>query len=582
MARAVERGTEGVTDALPEFRSPSMMKMFQLLLCVILSSCSFTEQGAEQSTRLAEVKFSVTHVISSASPLIGAERAEGWTRFEQQSGDRKVYVSSSEGHDSWEGLIPSRPLRSIEAAKKLLRSNHADQLLLKRGDRFDESLGQWKLSGRSAREPMVISSYGSGTERPTLELENASGIVTHGGGGSPSEINHVAIVGIHFRALRPEGQGEETGVSWHQPSRNFLIEDCVFECFSTGLVLQAIGGRHKNMQVRRSVVVDSFNTTGGNPQGIYVVLCDGVLIEECVFDMNGWNPDIQGAGADIYSHNLYIDTNNSALVVRGNIIARGASHGVQLRCGGVAEDNLFLRNSIALMMAGRSGPGRESALARDNVFLEAKNIDEETPRGWGIDFNNVLSGEIAGNILVSHGTGELPLPLMLDGIGNGHYVHNVEVRENIFYGWRGGIRFTGNKGSLENIVFRDNTVHSNGTLGPLFEVSALAESGAVRFGANSLRGPGKNGGGVVLVDGREEELEVWALRHGMQLPEAEPTSFLDPQRSVSEWNVQRGGDDSFDAFMAQARLQSKSLWHEELTAVVINAWIREGFADSSQ
>ena len=67
--------------------------------------------------------------------------------------------------------------------------------------------------------------------------------------------------------------------------------------------------------------------SAAHPQGLYAYAVDGLLIEENVFDHNGWNEAVPGAGADIYSHNLYIDNDNTGVVVRGNIIANGPRTG---------------------------------------------------------------------------------------------------------------------------------------------------------------------------------------------------------------------------------------------------------------
>lgn len=549
-----------------------MMRSTLVLALGLASSCSVPRESTATSVAASDVRFEVVLKLPEPGARIGSGSEDGWSSFDKLH-ENTIYVSSSEGSDRYTGETPAQPVRTIAEGMKRLRDGRADWLLLKRGDRFEEGFGQWRKSGLSADAPMVIGSYGEAEERPLLLLEDDSGIVTHGGGGSPPGIDHIALVGIHFRALRPRGEGEATGISWHQPSTNFLIEDCVFESFSTGIVIQPIGGRHQNIQLRRSVIVDSFNTTGGNPQGIYVVGSDQVLIEECVFDGNGWKPDFPGAGADIYSHNLYIDTDNSGLIVRGNIIASGASHGIQLRCGGLCEDNLLLRNSIALMMAGRAGPKAESAVARNNVILEGKNIDDANPRGWGIDFNNVVSGEMTGNIVAHLGEGDFPVSILLDGNGTGKHVHNLLVKENLIYAWNGAMQIPGGGDSLGNIRVQANRFHFTESKHPAVELSHLAASGEVTFSENEFSIDGRSG--WVDSAGKRHDLAAW-LRGG-QGTLVESPRFVDPERSVAKWNALQGGDSSHEAFLAEARKQSRANWRSEYRARAVNAWIREGF-----
>ncbi|MFN0244454.1 MAG: hypothetical protein ACKVWV_16320, partial [Planctomycetota bacterium] len=92
----------------------------------------------------------------------------GWTSIDASADTRRVYVSASAGDDDASGLSPSAPKRTIAAGKALLRHGFPDWLLLRRGDTWHESLGQWKKSGRSAEEPMLVMSYGDAPARPLL------------------------------------------------------------------------------------------------------------------------------------------------------------------------------------------------------------------------------------------------------------------------------------------------------------------------------------------------------------------------------------------------------------------------------
>lgn len=61
--------------------------------------------------------------------------SSGWTVFVPSSDTRTIYVSSSTGNDSNNGLSESTPKRTIAAGKSLLRNGYPDWLLLKCGDR---------------------------------------------------------------------------------------------------------------------------------------------------------------------------------------------------------------------------------------------------------------------------------------------------------------------------------------------------------------------------------------------------------------------------------------------------------------
>src|SRR6266478_762988 len=96
----------------------------------------------------------------------------GWTVFTPSSGTRTIYISNSSGNDSNSGLSQSTPVKTIAKGVSLLRDGYPDWLLLKKGDAWtNEVLGNpIAVSGRSAAEPMLISSYGSGA-RPLLKTD---------------------------------------------------------------------------------------------------------------------------------------------------------------------------------------------------------------------------------------------------------------------------------------------------------------------------------------------------------------------------------------------------------------------------
>ncbi len=54
-------------------------------------------------------------------------------------------------------------------------------------------------------------------------------------------------------------------------------------------------------------------------------------------------------------------------------------------------------------------------------------------------------------------------------------------------------------------------------------------------------------------------------------------SYVDPDRTIETYLSSIGYATDMDSFAAEARKQSKFHWREELTAITINAYIREGF-----
>ena len=55
-------------------------------------------------------------------------------------------------------------------------------------------------------------------------------------------------------------------------------------------------------------------------------------------------------------------------------------------------------------------------------------------------------------------------------------------------------------------------------------------------------------------------------------------AFVDPDRSVATYNAMLGGSESLEAFMLEARQQSRADWRNEYTATNVSQYIRMGFA----
>ncbi|MEO6710734.1 MAG: right-handed parallel beta-helix repeat-containing protein [Planctomycetota bacterium] len=500
--------------------------------------------------------------------------AAGWTSFPASADTRTVYVSAS-GNDENDGLSRTKPKRTLASAVSRLRHGFPDWLLLERGSAWHESLGRWKLSGRSAGEPMLISSFGESPKRPLLLTGTHGGIWTNGGGGSPASIDNLALVGLCFRADGYEGGGDCIGAQFLQPASQLLIEDCAFEGYSTNIVLQGLGGRHSDLRVRRCVIADAYtiHATGGHSQGLYAFAVDGLLLEENLFDHNGWNESVPGAGADIFSHDIYIDNGNTAVSVRGNIIANASSHGMQLRPGGAVVDNLFLGNSIALSVGGGNHPetGGVRAEVRDNVILDGKNIDDDKPRGWGIWLANIASGRVANNLIANNARGTQPWAITLDGLHRGDEaasigIHALAIEKNVVFDWGGGILVQGGSACFVDVDLIGNDLQESIGSRPLLVYDDSASVASIRTKGNRL---------FSQVAPPQSWVRI-ADRPGSP-PAPQRASYADARRSPAAYSKSQGGEESVAAFLRQVRAQSKATWREEFTAHAVNDYLRAGF-----
>jgi len=512
---------------------------------------------------------------------ITAPTSSGWTDFQPSVDTRIVYVSTS-GNDSNDGLSENTPKRTISAGKALMRNGYPDWLLLKRGDVFDSRIGQWVTSGRSNTERQLISSYGSSTQRPLLRTGTQDGISTLFSGSSPARIDHVAIVGLEFWAHTYTGTGNPSGVAWLIQSDDTVIEDCLIRGYEIDVMFTDYGGRKSNIQVRRNVLVDAFSTTGTVGHGLYVSGCDTVLIEENVIDHNGWNPSIPGATPSMFRHGVYIQSGGgtcTGVTLRGNIISNSASHGVHLRPGGVAEDNLFVQNSIALSLGGGNepDPGGVNVIAKGNVILDGKDIDAANPRGWGIDLSNIASAQVSYNIVANQTQGHFPVPLSMGAGALGFGVHNTVVEHNIFSGWGGSAVISGNSSQFSGVRLNYNDFNQNISTDQI--IDHLTSSSTAGF--DSLQNRFfclANANAWMLVGSSTTSLAGWGSIVGDSGSTTLPNNaYPDPTRSLARYHQSIGGAANNTAFLTQARLQSRANWRPEYTAAAAIAYVRAGF-----
>jgi len=338
----------------------------------------------------------------------------GWTVFTPSPDTRIYYVDDVNGNDSTAQYVeassvadpknpgPVNAYKTFVAAAMAARDGYPDWVLLKRG-------GVWKdetwptinaarfKSGRSPTEPIMIGYYGTSGDRPVIKLGTM--FIDHNG----QVRNHVVLNGLFIYNYKQDPASPDyVPGSLNIPLRligggeNILIEDCKFRFVE--IAVQNYAGAYKNFKFRRNIVLDAYHPNSGlsssnRSSGIFASDVDGLIIEECTFDHNGWNEDIPTAEATQYNHNIYIQYTTSGVVVRNNIITRGAAHGVQLRGCGIAEENLFVQNAVSLNMGyhGHESDKDTIAIAKNNVILEGRKMDPDGSTGnlstsavWGI------------------------------------------------------------------------------------------------------------------------------------------------------------------------------------------------------
>ncbi|MBY6190732.1 DUF5011 domain-containing protein [Microbulbifer agarilyticus] len=400
----------------------------------LIYSVTDSASATAETTRVV----TVTQVGSPFSHIPITNEKAGFTTILPASDSRLIYVSSSTGDNANDGLTPETAVNSITRGKDLLRDGSPDWLLLKIGDEWQEGLGKWLKSGRSASEPMVVTAYGEGTKRPLLMSGTKDGLRASGGGGSPQIIDNLVFSGLHLYAQTRDPDAStfvevtnNRGINWFRGATYLLFEDNYIEHYKEGIQMHDLDNLNiSGVVIRRNIIVDSY-AVGAHSQGMYLAQTEGVLIEENIFDHNGWHPELAGAEATKFNHSVYIQKGNVGVEIKNNIISRSSSHGMQLRPGGEILGNFLIRNPISILL-GLNDDGVDDGIVRNNVILNGNDINSDNAkRGWGIDFNPENNAIVENNI-VAHVMSDSGNRFAIKQSPNATYI------DNIVYKWEEG------------------------------------------------------------------------------------------------------------------------------------------------
>lgn len=537
------------------------------------SSRTVTSAGAFSGFTLSSDPYVNKLWITAATGGVTANRLY---EIESKTSNDAVVLAANSGLTADASGVGSGsgPKATASAGYAMLRHGSPDFLLFKRGDTWTSSIStDWERSGYSIDEPMVVGTYGDiSADRPVFRVGVSGCIVCTGGTASYS---HVAIIGIDAYAHTrdpdfgtPSPTGDVALFWWDRPGQNILFEDCRGRFGKT-----SIGGDVRdatqllNLTIRRCQFVDSYQDTSGNAHGCYFWGIDGLTIEECLFDHNGWYGDRDTGGAagatgqaTQFNHNIYLShglptspstrDNRAFVIIRGNILARPSSHCCQLRSGGTFEDNLCLEAPIPLSTGvsqsqyqGTWPEGCDSDV-RNNVFMYADFIETSNPKGY-TSYSNARILRLQGNVIANIGsvqhTTNRAMELMNATDATELVMETVEVSDNIVYQW------SWNSGANAKHDLWIRTVPTSLTVEDNLWYAAL----------NPTSGTNRNivDEGIVFID-----------------VAATPEAYTDWRESTS--------GSTMEDFYAIVRSQRRGNWDVNYMAAAINTWIRSGFTES--
>jgi hypothetical protein len=540
---------------------------------------------------------------------------DGWSILTPSSDSRLIYVSSSGGNDS-SGAIYSpadtivgaspqlptgsiQPYATISHALTLVREGYPDWVLLKRGDSWTRDSVVDVKSGRSTSERSVITYYGTELPRPRINA-SSSGLRFW------RSCRFAAVVGLEFYAYTRDpaspnfvgfnNVGSTTGFNSYtsdaeNPNRSLLIEDSVFNFFSNNTIQGTI--ETKDVIIRRCQFLNNYSTTS-HSQGMYTSKVSA-LLEENLFDHNGWYKQQIGGGNDqaegqatMFNHNTYF-TNTNKTIFRRNMFIRGASSGCKFTSNSpgvvdqinaekiLLDNNLIVRGEVGVSIGGNTDLGTgvrwEDVHLVNNIFIDI-GTDQPTNRtlGWGAWLDDWQDSVISGNYFIHYGNDTVS---NIFGIWYGEHGQNVDIIGNVFYGLdshaaalqvRGSdpkshIRVFGNRFQLQNtemIAIRTDYVAPQVFFGNYYYSD-------------------RESGEWFQVDSNYMSLSEWSAQTGDTNSQIGALDYPDPNRTMETYAAHLGHSASLEAFIEQAKQQSKLNWQEAYTAVGVNSYLRAGF-----
>jgi len=521
--------------------------------------------------------------------------AEGWTEFTPSVDTRIIYVSSSSGSDSNLGDSELRPLATLTAARARLRDGFPDWMLLRRGDVWsNQNLTNWRSSGRSAAEPMVVGAYGDlALPRPLILTPHNGNFITS---GFESSTSHIAFVSLEARPTSRTVDSSCVGILWLNPhARDLHFEDLKLSNYGDNVNLRGTfsGTQSTVMDVRlhRCSILDAYKTPDPG-QGMLAVGISGLRVTECLFDHNGWNEPL-GVPPNQSKRNVYIQSDCELVVFTGNHTHRSSSDGIQARAGGLLNWNLMVDNRKGFAFGHRYGgpsrPGGASGEIIGNVLMDCVSLPGSAG-GFGVSVGNIneIGCIVAENILLrGDSSGNGGYGLHLTSINNGfgdEPIRNLSLVDNIVYRFerpfyvRGtpGLNLTGTqvRGNHFQVFSTDSTLGRVGDLGGAsFSVPADLLLANNHYYAVVSANSWFRAGWISL------SFAGWTIQGGESGATNQLTPWPDPERSIEDYVVFVEGPVSAprDLFYERVRAQRRGAWNSTYEARSVINYIREGF-----
>ena len=529
----------------------------------------------------------------------------GYTVVTPSADSRVIYVNSVTGSDANPGLSTAAPLATIAKAETLVRSGMPDEILLARGEVFHGNF-LWTASGRSATEPALIGAYGTGA-RPLVDSGTApAGFQTPDAYTTP--VNYLDVIGVAFEPLdrdptsagyKAGSAGGTTGFRFYAPGGNVLVEDCSFQYFINNIDVEVAGNGSTtgNITIRRSISSNSYSTNS-HSQGLYANGIYDLLVTQCVFDHDGWNTSVGGAGQQGYNHDIYCSYDTTGVSIQGNVLADASFSGVMARSGGDIDDNLFVNDPDAVVFGDANGadstPGGVVGSLLGNAVVGTASF-QGTPWGQGFEIGNTKPGAgllVSGNVFTADAQKSMPAILLTmatatltPAVAVGE--NDVTIQDNVFNGGTYTVQIDGRfvPGGTGLYGFTDVHIDDNDILNGKNDL--VRDDGAIDptqlgFAGNRYYDPGLAQIYWAKLQMVNIGIAPWLAAYdttGTIL--TAPLPYADPTRSVATYDAgvstTDGGTGTVADFVANAKAMSPANYQPQYTAAAVIAYVDAGY-----
>lgn len=359
---------------------------------------------------------------------------------------------------------------------------NSNWLLFERGHQYNNlsNLIPWGTQGEDPLHPVHITAYGEG-RKPVL---NSSVNIF---GDRPVE--NVVFSDLDLKRGFTSLEGSNLILD------NLSVTNTSTEAGKMGILIDGADG----ITIHDTTVSDVYYLTPPNgagrwtgnemASGLLIGESSGLLIEGSVFDRSGWAPDYDpnlstsgGQPPGVFSHNVYIDWNNTDVTFRDNISMRAANNGVMIRSGGFLQDNVVMDANSAIVISGGefegSGMVGNFTLALGNLITSAGHHASRVTGFLSQGFENAGNDTTLIDNIIAH----LADPNNLAEIRNKTTInaalankHDPFYNDTIIYNWKSGSSTSTasdrNTSGLDRNVLNDTTIQH-------FAQQVLGNSGA--------------------------------------------------------------------------------------------------------